>query len=197
MTKPSANISPENLNLSQFVGKIFGEDTRIAEHLDEQQRLVIHVLSGRHEETPGTVSHATIGLSDFKLGEDKGGVPLGAELVGACKEPCDYFDRALAACAQMITQHNVLCKPGTIFANVLDGYDETSQMKHFLFAVPSLWQDALYPLSFKTKTVLWLQAIAISEAEMQFAQQHGPGELGEKLIASEADLTDLQRVCVL
>lgn len=193
MTTPTTTISPENLNLSQFVGKIFGGDSSMAEHLDEQSRLIVYVLSGHDAENPNTQSHATIGLSDFKLGQDKGDVPLGAELVGACSTRCDYFDRGLAACAKMITQHNVLCKPGTIFANVLEGYDEASQMKHFLFAVPSFWQDGLYPLNFKTKTVLWLQAIPISETEMQFARQHGSGELGDKIVASKVDLTDLQR----
>lgn len=197
MTTPTPAISQENLNLSQFVGKIFGDDFSMAKHLDEQHRLVVYVLSGRDVENPGAISHATIGLSDFKLGQDKGDVPLGAELVGACKEPCDYFDRALATCAEMIMQNNVLCKPGTIFANVLDGFDDASAMKHFLFAVPSLWQDGLYPLNFKSKTVLWLQAIPISETEMQFARQHGAGELGEKLLASKLDLTDLKRDPVL
>ncbi len=186
-------ISQENLNLSQFAGKVFGDDWEMAEHLDEQRQNVIYVLSGRDKEKPGLVSHATIGLSDFKLGEDKGGVALGAELVGGCNDLCDYFDRALADCADTILHHNRLCKPGSIFANVLEKYDASSQMKHFLFAVPSFWPDELYPLSFKSKTVLWLQALPISESEMQFASQNGAGELGEKLLASKADLTDLQR----
>ena len=197
MTKTATTISPENQNLSQFAGKIFGDDWNISEHLDSQNQMVVYVLSGTDTEHPDLVSHATIGLSDFKLGQDKGGVALGAELVGACKTPCDYFDQALAACADMILNNNVLCKPGTIFANVLDGYDDNSQMKHFLFAVPSFWEEKLYPLSFKTKTVLWLQALPISESEMQFASQNGAGPLGEKLVEAQADLADLSRQPVL
>ena len=192
-----STISQENQNLSQFAGKVFGGDWTIAAHLDEQRQPVVYVLTGTNTETPDMISHATIGLSDFKLGQDKGGVPLGAELVGGCNKACDYFDKALAACADMILHNNVLCKPGTIFANVLDGYDDTSQMKHFLFAVPSFWQDGLYPLSFKSKTVLWLQALPVSETEMQFARQHGAGELGEKLLENKADLADLQRAPVI
>jgi len=186
-------ITQENQNLSQFAGKVFGDDWTIAEHLDEQQQVVVYVLSGKDKEKPGVVSHATVGLSDYKLGQDKSGIPLGAELVGACYENCDYFDRALANTANFIMQQKLLCKPGVIFANLLDGFDETSQMKHFLFAVPSLWQDSLYPLQFKTKTVLWLQALPISESEMQFAQKSGAGELGQKLVDEKADLLDLQR----
>jgi len=192
-----SQISQENQNLSQFVGKVFGNDWSVAEHLDGQGQLVVYVLTGRNGDQPDLVSHATIGLSDFQLGKDKGGVPLGAELVGACSASCDYFDRALAACTDMIMHHNVACKPGTIFANVLDGYDERSAMKHFLFAVPWLWQDGLYPLSFKSKTVLWLQALPISDTEMEFARQHGASALGEKLLESTVDLTDLQRDLVI
>jgi len=190
-------ISQENLNLSQFVGKVFGDDWGMAEYLDEQRQNVIYVLSGRDKKKPGIVSHATIGLSDFKLGQDEGAIALGVELVGACKETCDYFDRALADCADIILHHNMTCKPGAIFTNVLEGHDASCQMKHFLFTVPSFWPDALYPLNFKEKTVLWLQALPISESEMQFASQNGAGKLGEKLLANEADLTDLQRDPVL
>ncbi len=188
-----ASVSQENQNLSQFVGKVFGGDWTIAEHLDAQQQLIVYVLSGKDKTRPDVLSHATIGLSDYKLGQDKGGVALGAELVGACYEGCDYFDRALAASAGMILSNKVLCKPGTIFANVLEGFDATSQMKHLLFAVPSLWDDNLYPLSFKSKTVLWLQALPISETEMNYARQHGAGVLGEKLTDAGTDLLDLQR----
>lgn len=190
-------VSQENQNLTQFVGKVFGDDWEIAEHKDAQQQLVIYVLSGKDGEQPDMVSHSTIGLSDYKLGADKSGIALGAELVGACSKSCKYFDLGLAGAANMILNNNVLCKPGTVFANVLDGFDAKSQMKHFLFAVPSLWNDTLYPLSFKTKTVLWLQALPISDTEMKFAQEKGPGELGELLVKEEADLLDLWREPVI
>jgi len=190
-------ISQENQNLTQFVGNVFGNDWTIAAHLDEQQQTQVYVLSGKDEASPDLISHATIGLSDFKLGQDEGGVALGVELVGACRKSSDYFDRALAACADTILSDGAPCKPGTIFANFLDGFDEASQMKHFLFAVPSFWQGNLYPLKFKSKTVLWLQALPISETEMQFASENGAGELGEKLLADKADLTDLHRAPAL
>ena len=191
------SVSQENQNLSQFVGKVFGDDWTIAGHHDEQQQVIVYVLSGKDKEKPGVLSHATIGLSDYKLGQDKSGIPLGAELVGACYEGCKYFDQALATTANFIMNQNLLCKPGTVFASVLDGFDASSQMKHFLFAVPSLWEDTLYPLQFKAKTVLWLQALPISDSEMQFAQEHGAGELGEKLVSENADLMDLGRAPVV
>ena len=196
------SVSQENQNLSQFVGKVFGDDWTIAEHRSDphsgdRQPLGIFILTGRDKTKPGLLAHATIGLSDYKLGEDKSGIALGTELVGACHEECDYFDRALAGTANFIMSQKLLCKPGTIFANVLDGFDASSQMKHFLFAVPSLWADSLYPLSFKAKTVLWLQAIPVSDSEMQFAQKHGSSELGEKLVNEKADLLDLARQPVI
>jgi len=191
------SVSQENQNLSQFAGKVFGDDWTIAEHLNEQQQLVVYVLTGKDKEKPGLLSHASIGLSDYELGRDKSNIPLGTELVGACYEACDYFDRALANTANFIMSQKLLCKPGVIFANVLDGFDDNSQMRHFMFAVPSLWEDGLYPLQFKTKTVLWLQALPISESEMQFAQKNGAGELGQKLVDEKADFLDLGRQPVI
>jgi len=107
-------ISQENLNLSQFVGKVFGDDWGMAEYLDAQRQNVIYVLSGRDKKKPGLVSHATIGLSDFKLGEDKGGVALGAELVGGWRwqivptsscitTGCANRDRFLPMCLKSMT----------------------------------------------------------------------------------------------
>ncbi|HFC05008.1 MAG TPA: suppressor of fused domain protein, partial [Rhizobiales bacterium] len=154
---------------------------------------VAYVLTGRDAEKPDRVCHSTIGLSDHKLGQDKGGVALGAELVAACHEDCDYLDRALAVCADLVLNHGLMCKPGVIVAGILEGSDGTSQMKHMLFAIPSLWEDGLYPLSFKSKVVLWLQGIPVSDSEMAYAQQNGPGALGEKLVEAEADILDLRR----
>lgn len=192
-----SSITPENQNLSQFVGKVFGDDWEMAAHSDENGRLVTYVLSGRDKENPGVISHSTIGLSDYKLGQDKSDIALGAELVGACHDKCDYFDLGLAASASIILGNRVLCKPGTIFANVLPDGDGKSLLKHFLFTVPSFWNDQLYPLKFKAKTVLWLQALPISDSEMELAQREGPGVLGDKLLSENADLMDIERAPVV
>jgi len=195
-------VSQENQNLSQFAGEIFGGDWTIAEHLnaehlDAEQRHVVYVLSGTDATQPNVQSYATIGLSDHQLGQDKGGVALGAELVGACHNDCNYFDKGLAGAANLVLNSNAVCKPGTIFANALEGFDDASQMDHFLFAVPSLWDNKLYPLTFKSKIVLWLQAIPISTSEMEFAQEKGAGILGEKLLESNADLMDMNRLPII
>ena len=191
------SISQENQNLAQFVGKVFGGDWSVAEHRNEQDQVVVYVLTGKNPDQPDTLSHATIGLSDYKLGQDKSGVALGCELVTCARGKNDYLDRALAEVANAIRTQNLLPKPGIIFANALDGENNDSSMRHFLFAVPSLWENSLYPLQFKTKTVLWLQAIAITDGEKQLAENEGAGVLGEKLQQAEADLTDLHRASVV
>ena len=190
-------ITPENQNLAQFVGKVFGDDWTIAEHLDENRQLVVYVLSGKDADVPNLVSHATIGLSDKALGKDKSDIPLGAEIVACGPEDVDYLDGALANVANAVLTHNMLCKPGTIFANALGVYNKDSALKHFLFTVPSMWNDTLYPLQFKTKTVLWLQAIPITDAEKEYAEKHGANALGEKLEEAEVDLTDFERESVV
>ncbi len=187
------NITQENQNLAQFVGKVFGDDWSIAEHLDENQQLVVYVLSGKDADLPDVISHATIGLSDRALGKDKSEIPLGAEIVACGPKDVDYLDGALANVANAVLTHNMLCKPGTIFANALGVYDKTCALKHFLFTVPSMWNDTLYPLQFKTKTVLWLQAIPITDAEKEYAEKHGASALGEKLEETKVDLTDFGR----
>ena len=75
--------------------------------------------------------------------------------------------------------------------------DPDCAMNHFLFTVPSTWDNSLYPLQFKSKTVLWLQAIAISDSEKDFAGKNGANALGEKLESAKADLTDFSRQCVV
>jgi hypothetical protein len=189
-------ISQENQNLAQFVGKVFGDDWNIAEHRDEQNQIVIYVLSGTTPDITDVTSHATIGLSDYKLGQDKSGIALGCELVSCVRGTNNFLDRALAEVANAIRTQNLLPKPGLVFANALNGYGAQGKMQHFLFTVPSLWENTLYPLQFKTKTVLWLQAVPITDREKQFAEQNGAGALGEKLSEAKADLADFDRKSV-
>lgn len=190
-------ISQENLNLAQYIGKVFGENAAIAEHFDEQQNIVVRVLSCFDDENEKIKSYATIGLSDYRLGKDKSGIALGAELVARTLGGDEFTDRALAEVVRAIRGQNLLPKPGIIFANAVSGFSDTCQLKHFLFTVPSMWENKLYPLQFKTKTVLWLQAIPISDAEKQYAEKHGANALGEKMTEAGVDLVDMARKSVL
>jgi len=190
-------VSPENQNLAQFVGKVFGGDWSMAAHNDENGQAVVYTLAGKDKTKPGVLSHATIGLSDYQLGQDKSGISLGAELVCGGYERFDYIDLALANAARFVMGNSLKFKPGTIFANLLSDFDDNSQMNHILFAVPSLWNNQLYPLQFQTKTVLWLQAIPISDSEKEYGEQHGPDALGNKLTGGKIDLYDLRRESVV
>lgn len=187
-------MTPENVNLAQFIDKIFGGECAISEHVDENGQPVIASVASQPTGETQSRSYATVGLSDHKLGQDKSGIALGCELVMKLANAQDIAaDTALAAVARTIKQQKMLTKPGIIFANALDGLVDGSQMKHLLFAVPSMWEDSLYPLQFKAKTVLWLQALPISEAELTHARENGPDALGKLLEPARNELTSLMR----
>ena len=103
-------ISAENQNLAQFVGKVFGGDWLMAAHNDEHGQAVVYTLAGKDEANPGIISHATIGLSDYELGQDKSGIALGAELVCAGYERFDYIDLALANAARFVMDNKLKFK---------------------------------------------------------------------------------------
>jgi antitoxin YqcF len=58
---------------------------------------------------------------------------------------------------------------------------------------PSLWDERLASRVVGAKTVAWLMAVPVSEAEANFAEQNGLDALETRFEQREVDVTDLER----
>jgi len=76
-------------------------------------------------------------------------------------------------------------------------YELSKTMKHALFVPPFLWEEALETLELPERTVAWLLAVPISEAEYQFAEREGSEKLEDLFVKHQIDIFNLERESVL
>lgn len=73
-----------------------------------------------------------------------------------------------------------------------------SKTLHRMYFVPHfLWDMQFEPLDLQEKTVHWLQAVPISQAEYQFSIEKGCSALDDIFERREIDVFDLHRISVI
>ena len=70
-------------------------------------------------------------------------------------------------------------------------------MRHFLFLPPFLWETELKTSQFGGKTVSWLLAVPISDAERQFAENRGSDKLEDLFVERQIDVFNIERLSVV
>lgn len=147
--------------------------------------------------SPELTAYATIGLSDFPnlVGPNK--LDIRVEIIGICLSDSESFANGLSTAAFCIINSQWPCYPTSIFPNILSMYDCSRTMQHLFFTDPFLWEDQLKTLNLETKTVAWLLAVPISEAEYRYATEHGAEQLENLLAKYQIDVTDINRASIL
>jgi hypothetical protein len=143
---------------------------------------------------PGVTSYATLGLSD-RLVPSRVRPPLGVELVGVCRGPADDFASFLAALAFRAQAEDRWSRPGAIFEDLVPG-GLSPVLRHAVLVPPYLW-EALGSRVIGHRTVAWLLAVPITEAEREFARAHGTDELQARFEQAAVDITDPARSSVV
>ena len=98
---------------------------------------------------------ATIGLSEYTIYRRINDKPLRVEIIGAADAELEYFP------------------------NIIRNYYPNAKVNHIFFTQPFLWD--LESFDFDEEYVTWLQAIPITEAELQFIEKHGAEVGAQKL----------------
>lgn len=188
-----SDVSSENKIIAKTVATVFGGHPKVTCFWDENEKNHVDILTCEGQPQKGVTSYSTIGLSDAPLikGEEEFGVRL--ELVGACASSCQDFGNVLSTAAFCIVNSKWFCSPGVIFPDIVSMYDCSSTMQHLFFAPPFLWSDELKTLELDSKTVAWLLAVPISEAELRYAESEGTEKLEELFEQHQIDVYDINR----
>lgn len=166
-------VSQENKTVAKTLRNVFKGDPHYARYADENEKSTIDILSCSESPEVGLTSFGTLGLSDFSIGKEIEGVPLGVELVGVCRSEFDFFANVISTCAFNIINSKFRSEPGTIFSKIVEMY-AVSPMKHILFTNPFAWDEKLETLYLQPyKVVAWLQIIPISDKENEYAKLIG------------------------
>jgi len=174
-----------------------GEKCTVKTYWSENREYWIDIVTSPDSPFKQVSSYATIALSDFSIGQEAGEKHLGVELVGACDQKFDVLPEIIATCAGNIIQNHESCFPGAIFTDVVGIYLPESVMKHILFVPPFGWEPGFETLEFETKTVAWLFAMPISDAEYQYSRGASPEALISLLKDKRVDIYNLNRASAL
>jgi len=194
-----------NKKIARTAASAFGGKARVITYHDNDNKSHIGILDCVDRPEQSMTAFSTVGCSDFSLyrnGEvfldDEKKKPVGVELVGACASKFDYFANALATAAFCIGNSRWFCAPGIVFPDVFAMHAKDAQLKHMLFVPPFFWDDTLPTLKLADKTVEWLLAVPISDAEMRFAEERRTSsDLEDIFEKKDVDIFDLNRKSVV
>ncbi|HEX2936651.1 MAG TPA: suppressor of fused domain protein [Bacteroidales bacterium] len=190
-------LTSQMKEIAQMLSEINGGRPKIDRYHDDNQQSEIDIVTMNNKPDKGEITYATIGLSNHDIGLTIENKPLRIEIAGACVSEFAEFGNIISTCAFNIINSGYECYPGAIFPDVVGMYHENLEMKHILFIPPFLWDDKLETLYFEDKVVTWLQAVPISEAEYEYAEENGAEALEDLLEEAEVDILDLNRRSVL
>jgi antitoxin YqcF len=189
--------SEENKTIAKTLVKVFGGKPSVNFWWDEPETTSVALLKCENAPEKGINSYATVNLSDHPLIMDGKEYPARVEIVGACAASAEEFPNVLTTCAFNIIKDKWFVAPGVIFPGVVDMYDLSDTLSHILFVPPFVWNDEPRTMEFPTKTVAFLQAVPISDAERDFANENGPDALESLFEEHQIDIYDINRASVV
>jgi len=109
------------------------------------------------------------------------------------------FENVISTCAFNLIKDGMPIFPGRIFPRVVELYDGLSDtLQHIMFVTPFAWADHNpQTRMFADRNVTFLQALPISQAEMDYAAENGPDQLEELFEEGQIDVYDIDRDSVV
>jgi hypothetical protein len=191
-------LTEENKFLAKYMHSAFGgnPNARVINYWNNDESLSIPILICPESPREGLTTYATVGLSDYPMYQDNEEFHVRLEIIGACCSEIKWFPNILATSAFYVIQNGWLYRPGSTIENVVNIYDSNTEMKYIYFTSPFLWQE-LETLQCKTKKVVWLLSVLISEAECNYLKCYGSDKFEDLLEECNVDVFDIARFSVL
>ncbi|MFF7939802.1 suppressor of fused domain protein [Nocardia gamkensis] len=189
------DVCEDNKQIAQIVAAVFGGTPHVVQYLDRDEKSEIAVLSSDDRPAPGLISFCTLGLSDYPI-PGRVRPPLGVEIVAISDS--SVFAAVLSTAAFCVINSGWLAEPGRVFPNVMGAHVPDTTVPHLMFVNPYLWEDSDFASRKLTrKTVAWVQAVPITDAEMEYVRAHDAAALEELLVNAEPDILDTRRPSVV
>lgn len=173
-----------------------GEFDRVARFWTDDESAYVDVAKYDGSPGPGIVAYSTLGLSAAPLMDGATEMPFRVELCGAADEGFDGFANMLASAGFAVLDGEFVY-PDRILGGIVAGYYPDLEMKHLLLMTPFLWGERLRSFDAAGRQVAFLQAVPISDAELDLALRTSVDEMTDLLMARGAEPTDLGRASVV
>jgi hypothetical protein len=177
-----------------LAGAVGGKPTARRYYLDDERTRHVDIARFEDRPEPGVITYATLGLSDSVI-PSQVVPPLGVEVLGVCDRAA-AFHVVLAAIASRVMAEPGRCGPGSVFGRVVPaGLSHT--MRHVVLVPPFLWEPDLGSRVVDYKTVAWLLAVPISDAELQFQSDNGFDALEAAFAEKQIDIFNPNRASIV
>ncbi|RZS37448.1 suppressor of fused protein SUFU [Herbihabitans rhizosphaerae] len=173
------------------------EKPPVIHYWDDNRNSSVHVLSAADRPTDGVTSYGTVGLSNHPMLVDGEEFHARVEVLGACASDIEYFGNVMSTAAFNVINSGASVLPGAVHAGAIAMYDENVTMKHLLFAPTFIWGDEPHTMYLRDKTVAFLFAVPISDAELEYAEENGTEQLEDMFEQNEIDVFDIDRPSVV
>ncbi len=144
----------------------------------------------------GVNSFSTVGLSVIPIGYLSASVYLGAEIAAMAGAQFDRFADVLAACVDDLVHNRFRLFPGSVYKDAFKNTCPDASVKHLIFDTPQGWDKDLLTLDLGARQTAWIMAIPVTDAELRLYSESESGELQERFLERNTDLTDLNRPSV-
>lgn len=190
--------SPDNIKLAHYLASVFETKPEVRVYLNEDETASVDILRCKDSPQDNVTSFATLGLSDLGPKAAKGlSAGFGVEIVASIHSNAVGYDEVLSTCALSVIAGDIKLFPSSIIPNVIDLHDgASSSLSSIVLSYPFLWSDKLLSQEYKNKTVTFLQAIPISDGEMDYLNINGYEALEAQFIDHQIDVFDVNRVSI-
>jgi hypothetical protein len=189
--------SEANKQIAKDMRAVFdGAQCKVINYLDKDEKSEIHVLHSTETPEEGLISYATVGLSDYPDDSYEVDPPLGVEIVTVSNLP--DFGEVVSTAAFCVVNSGYRVQPGAIFPGVVKLHHPDTTVPNLMFVDPYLWDDEdLASRVYGDKTVAFLQAVPVSDAETEYVLENGSDALSALFEEKDPDFIDLQRPSVV
>ena len=167
----------DKIKIAQEIARAVGGVPQAYTFRNHDNKLDLFIGENRPDDDLTTA--ATIGLSEYTIYRRINDKPLRVEIIGAADAELEYFPNIIADCGFNIVRGEYSISPGAVYPNIIRNYYPNAKVNHIFFTQPFLWE--LESFDFDEEYVTWLQAIPITEAELQFLEKHGAEVGAQKL----------------
>ena len=150
---------------------------------DKDDKGTVDLLSCADSPTQGVTAYGTVRLSEYPLGHAN---DLRVEIIAAFPTAVPDFAKVITTCAFNVINDSAPLWPGVIHGQAMAMYDLSPTLRHIMFVSPFLWGEDPKTLKLPDRTVAWLMAVPITEAERAHAAIHGSNAL--ELLFEEKDI---------
>ncbi|MFZ4604885.1 MAG: suppressor of fused domain protein [Caulobacter sp.] len=186
-----APVTAENREIGRVAAATFDGEPTVYTWWDDGRKNSVDILSCKDSPGEGLTAYATLTLSNHSLKGVEN--DLRAELVGACRSEVTAFASVLSTCAFSVIADGALLGPGVVFEGALAFYEPGTTVPHILFVPPFFWETGPKTLALPTRTVAWLQALPISDAELAHVKAEGAQSLLDLMEQTRPDVFDIHR----